>query len=262
MNKVVIDFPPGACGHFIARVLNGEYNFVSGKLGEFHNLHHSYTSITTTEEYFPKIFESTQSNENVICLHNFKNYKLDKVYPTHALVSIYIDSTFDDFLQNFYYKAISSNKEILTQYHRDVNNKFKNSPCPLREEFFNLYSWLSVSSWKDKKENHINLPFSYIYSYQLLEEFLSEHNFILPDNFKEIHKDFLYAQNNILTKSKIFAKIVEAVSDKKIINIPLDLTEVDRGILSAMLYKSTGVDVININSSNWFKNTKEILEYQ
>lgn len=262
MNKVVIDFPPGACGHFLARVLNGEYNFVSGELGQFHSLHHSYTSITTTEEYFPKIFESTQSNENVICLHNFKNYKLDKIYPTHALVSIYIDSMFDVFLQNFYYKSLRSNKEILAQYHQDVNNKFKNSPCPLREEFFNLYNWLPESNWKDKKDNHINLPFSYIYSYQLLEEFLLKHNFILPDNFKEVHEDFLRAQQGILDKSKIFADITEAVLNKKLIDVPGHLTDVDRGILSGMLYKTTGVDVININSPIWFTNTKEILEYQ
>jgi hypothetical protein len=262
MNRVVIDFPPGACGHFLSRVLNLEYNFKSGNLGEFHSLSHNYKSMTTSQENFPGIFDSnTASNENVICLHNFNNFDLSKKYPTHKLISIYIDSKFEIFLQNFYIKAIGSNANTLSQYHESVVNKFTESLCPFREEFYNMYQWLPTSKWSQLKTDYVNFPFSYIYSYEQTMQFLIEHNFVLPDNFKEIHADFLLAQTEILNKGELFNSIKAAVIKKMPMDIPIYLTDIDRGIISGMLYQIIGADITNVNSLNWFTNTQEILNY-
>lgn len=262
MNKAVIDFPPGACGHFLSRVLNLEYNFKSGTLGEFHLMKHNYKSMTASQENFSEVFNSNNtSNENIICLHNFNNFDLSKHYPTHKLISIYIDSKFDIFLQNFYIKSIGSNSDILTKYHESVVSKFTESLCPIREEFYNLYRWLPSSNWTKLKSNYINFPFSYIYSHEQTSQFLTEYNFILPDNFKEIHDDFLLAQTEILNKSKLFNLIESAITNKIPMDIPPDLTDVDRGILSGLLYRITGTELTNVNSPTWFTNTQEILNY-
>ena len=262
MNKVVIDFPPGACGHFLSRVLNSEYNFLSGTDGKFHNLEHAYKSITTSMERFAHEFESNgATTENVVCLHNFNNFDLGIKYPGYKLISIYVDSMVDVFLQNFYIKAIGSEKKTLDQYHASVDAKFGDSPCPLREEFYNLYQWIPNSSWAMTKDRHINLPFSYIYSYEKLNRFLLDSGFTVPDNFKDIHEDFINKQDKILNKSKLFKQVAIAVYHKENIDIPSELTEVDKGILAGILYEHTGIEVTDINSPTWFCTTAEILNY-
>ena len=263
MNKVVIDFPPGGCGHFLARLLNDEYSFEVGERGEYHSLHHEYNSITTTKENFKTEFvKNISSDQNVICLHNFDNFPLEKFYPDHKLINIYIDGMYNVFVKNFYMKAISSHDRVLDNYHRDNKEKFQNSPCPLREEFYCFYSWVQTSDWAKEKTDYINLPFSYIYQVDILKKFLIDYGFTIPNNFLKIHEDFMIAQQSILNITEIYNNIIEAIESHKNLKIPEFFTDVDRGIVSAMIYQKLNIDLLNVHSIEWFSDTKQIWNYK
>jgi hypothetical protein len=261
MNKVVIDFPPGGLGHFLSRVLNNDYNFQAGVLGEFHSQQHSYESVTSSQEGFEKTFELSDKTKNVICLHNFNNTDLKLYFPNHKLINVYLDDSLDIFTNNFYYKAIGSNNAAKLKFLSSIKTKYPDSPNPVREEFCNFHSWLPTSDWAKQKLNYINLPFSYMYNYTSLSDLLDAHKFSIPNNFKKIHDDFLVKQEGIIRKSVQYSEILKSVSDRISYKIPQNFTDVDFGIISSMIYKLTGKDVINLLSINWFSDTLDIIEY-
>lgn len=261
MNKVVIDFPPGGLGHFLARVLNNDYDFQSGLLGEFHSQQHSYESATSSKEDFEKTFESSNKNKNVICLHNFNNTDLRSYFPNHKLINIFLDDMLEVFTNNFYYKAIGSNKTTKKNFLSDIESKYANSFAPIREEFYNFCSWLPNSDWTKQKLNYINLPFSHVYNYDRLKELFDSCELLVPNNFKEIHDDFLLKQSGVLHKFSQYSEILKCISNRTSYKIPQEFNDVDFGIISSMIYKSTGKDVINLQSKNWFTDTLDIIEY-
>jgi hypothetical protein len=261
MNKVVIDFPPGGLGHFIARVLNNDYNFQSGKLGEFHSQEHNYESITGSFENFEKNFQKSDKNKNVVCLHNFNNTNLGYYFPDHKLINVFLDDKLDIYTNNFYYKAIGSDYTTKKNFIDKVKEKYPNSPNAIREEFFNFYSWLSESSLVNEKPDYINLPFSWIYRFDKLNKFFKNNDLIIPANLEEIHRDFLVKQSNIVEKSKNYSLILENISNRKNYQIPKEFNDVDFGIVSSMVYKLTGKDIINLYSVGWFTDTAEIIDY-
>lgn len=261
MNKVVIDFPPGGLGHFLARVLNNDYDFQAGSLGEFHSQKHNYESVTSSKENFEKTFEHSDKTKNIICLHNFNNIDLRSYFPNHKLVNVYLDNRLDVFTNNFYYKAIGSDHTTKIKFLSSIKIKYLNSPNPIREEFCNFHSWIPSSDWAKQKLNYINIPFSCFYNYSKLNELFNACGFLIPNNFKEIHNDFLVKQSVILNKSAEYSKILESISNRTSYKIPQYFTDVDFGIVSSMIYKLTGKDVINLTSYNWFTDSLEIIEY-
>jgi hypothetical protein len=264
MNKLVIDFPPGACGHFLARALNNEYDFKVGLSGEIHSLNHNYSSITTSESQFNNMFFSrlpTAMNANVICLHNFSNLDLHSYFPDHKLINVFLDDKFEIFAKNFYHKAIGTHKNTKNDYHKSIASKFVDSVCPLREEYYYFYNWLRNSNWTKQKENYYNLPFSYIYDKDKLQNFFADTGIEIPQNWDSIHNNFLLAQKKILDEVNEYHTIVTHIIQKTYYEIPKNLTDIDFGIISGILKNITNKEVTYIGSKNWFSNTHQLLDY-
>ena len=247
--KYVITAPPGGLGHFLSRILANDYDFTVESNGSYHSLRMAYFSQTTQIETFDKVIHDTDNP--VICLHNFDNRDLTETFNNRTIVNIMIDSHYEIFLNNYFRKAIQSNSQTVDKFLEESQIRFPTSKNFLREEFFFMYQSIIKKeiAWLPQCVIGHKVPFGSFYK---LELFVQEMYKItkLP-NLDEIWAHFINAQQPILDRVNLYQSICDQVVNEQQPEIPTYFDNVDFGIMCGMIITQHGIDKLNLENDNW-----------
>lgn len=247
--KYVITAPPGGLGHFLSRILAGEYNFTVEANGSYHSLTTAYSSQTTQIETFDKILHD---NDNpVICLHNFDNRDLTKTFPDRTIINIVIHSHYEIFLNNYFRKAIHSNANTAKKFIKQSQERFPTSCNHLREEFFFMYQCMIKKqiAWLPHCMIGHNILFGHFYNLDLFVQDISK--IITIPNIEQIWNHFISAQQPILNRVELYQSICDQVVQQQQPKIPEYFDNVDFGIMCGMIATKHGIDKLNLENNNW-----------
>jgi hypothetical protein len=247
--KYVVTAPPGGLGHFLSRILANEYDFSVESNGSYHSLKIAYSSQTTQIEAFDKVIHDTSNP--VVCLHNFDNRDLTKIFNDRTVINIVIDGHYEIFLNNYFRKAINSNSQSVNGFLGESQTRFPTSTNYLREEFFFMYQSMIKKeiAWLPQRMIGYEIPFSSFYKSEL---FIQEMNKIANfSNLEEIWTHFINAQQPIIDRVNLYQSICDQVVHKQQSEIPTYFDNVDFGIMCGMIVTQHGIDLLNLQNDNW-----------
>jgi hypothetical protein len=247
--KYVVTAPPGGLGHFLSRILANEYDFTVESNGSYHSLKLAYSSQTTQIEMFDKIIHDTDNP--VVCLHNFDNRDLTNTFGDRTVINIVIDSHYEIFLNNYFRKAIHSDSNTVSRFLEESQQRFPTSKNYLREEFFFMYQSMIKNeiAWLPQRMIGHAIPFSSFYK---LESFVTEMSALGKfSDLEQIWKHFINAQQPILDRVTLYQSICDCVLHKQPMVMPQHFDNVDFGIMCGMIVTQHGVDKLNLDNSSW-----------
>ena len=249
--KYIVTAPPGGLGHFLARLLANEYDYTVSTAGSYHGLKKNYSSQTTTIEDYDSTICDT--DDAVICTHNFDNRDLSKTFLDRTIVNIVVDGHWAIYLNNYYRKAVQDNPTFEQEFLQSCKIKFPTSNNSLREEFFFLYqaACRGKVSWLEPAVTGTNLPFSSFYD---VKEFTKSMTAIPGFNLDTpglVWQHFIKAQQSIIDRVSQYQTICNAVIDNKPVVLPDYFDNVDIGIMCGMIYVQHGKDLLNLDNDRW-----------
>ena len=249
--KYVVTAPPGGLGHFLARIVSGEYNFTVTSAGSYHSLKKEYSSQTTQIDEFDNIIHDT--DQKVICLHNFDNRNLSTSFADRIIVNIIIDDNYEVYLNNFFRKAVQSSDSYCAKYLQESQKRFPTSDNYLREEFFFMYQSIVNHEilWLPQQPVGINLLFSSFYKKKLFIDGLLKVPGLSLDHYEEIWNHFITAQQPIINRVELYQPICDQLIQGKTPIIPEYFDNIDFGIMCGMIFVQTGLDKLNLNNNHW-----------
>lgn len=247
--KYVVTAPPGGLGHFLSRILANEYDFSVESNGSYHSLKITYSSQTTQIEMFDKVIHDTSNP--VVCLHNFDNRDLTKLFNDRTVINIVVDSHYEIFLNNYFRKAIHTNSQTVDKFLKESQNRFPTSKNYLREEFFFMYQSMIKReiAWLPLHMIGHNVPFGSFYKSELFAQEMSRIATFL--NLEEIWTHFINAQQPILDRVNLYQSICDQVVNDQQPKIPTYFDNVDFGIMCGMIVTQHGIDLLNLENNNW-----------
>jgi hypothetical protein len=247
--KYVVTAPPGGLGHFLSRILANEYDFSVESNGSYHSLKIAYSSQTTQIEMFDKVIHDTDNP--VVCLHNFDNRDLTTTFNDRTVINIVIDGCYEIFLNNYFRKAIHSNPQTVSRFLEESQQRFPTSKNYLREEFFFMYQSITKKEivWLPQHMTGHDIPFSSFYK---SESFVTEISKIVKlSNLDKIWAHFINAQQSILDRVNLYQSICDQVVKNQQPKIPTYFDNVDFGIMCGMIVVRHGIDKLNLEDNNW-----------
>lgn len=251
--KYVITAPPGGLAHFLSRVIANEYNFEVSSNGSYHGLSKKYSSKTSELENFENML--TDTDEDVVCLHNFDNRDLSTVFVGRTVVNIIVDSCFEIYFNNYYRKAIQSSRSVENKFLLDSQLRFPTSNNYLREEFFFVYNAATQGQidWLPTDMHGINVSFSDFYSLPKFTAVLSKIPGVdTPQHqIQRIWDHFIASQQPILDRVNRYQHICDQLMAQQPVTIPPEFDNIDFGIMCGMIYSQYGVDKLNLQSDVW-----------
>jgi hypothetical protein len=248
--KYLITAPPGALGHFLSRVLNNDYDFDVGQMGQYHGLKKNYSAQTTFLEDYQGYQEVDQK---IICLHNFDNRDFRSIAKDRVVVNVVVNGCWEIYFNNFWRKAMMSNTTKTKQAVEDINKKFPNSNNSLREEFY----WLYLNAVQGKVEwlpitmHGIQVFFCDFYGLESFKTLLKQIPESVCDNIDDIWNHFIKSQSVILSRTQLYQKICEDIIQGNPPQIPDYFDNIDFGIMSGMIQHQQGIDVLNLENNSW-----------
>jgi hypothetical protein len=250
MNSYIITAPPGGLGHFLSRVLSSEYDFNVSGTGSYHDLPKNYKSLTSTIDVWDK--KLIDSTETVICIHNFDGRDLTTIFSNRLQIDIVIDGLREIYLNNFYRKAIASNKTIENQFLEDCQKKFSHTNN-VREEFFFLYQHLCQGAipWLSTKSTKKEFKFSYFYNWEKFYQSVQSIVDIEQESLKPIWEHFIKSQQYIIDRTNQYVKICDNINNNITPIIPENFDNIDFGIMSGMYYLKYQKDILNLSNDQW-----------
>jgi len=248
--KYIITAPPGGLGHFLSRIISGEYDFSVHSSGSYHGLNKNYSSQTGKIDAY---IGAQDSDHPVICLHNFDNRDLTKTFQDRQVINILVNSHWEIYLNNYYRKAIQSSK---TEEKKVIDRAIATFPASnnsLREEFFYIYQhaiqrtieWLPVNS------TGLNVNFSDFYQQDTFINLIDSIPGIDIKNPKLIWKHFIEAQQSIIDRVEQYQRICDAAINKTKPAIPEYFDNVDFGIICGMIQHQYNLDLLNLSNDRW-----------
>lgn len=249
--KYVVAAPPGALGHFLSKVLVGNYDFTAAIDGSYHGLHKLYLSQTTQIEKFNQVVQDIDNAS--ICLHNFDNRDLSLIYKDKKIVNIVVDSQYEIFLNNWFRKSIQSSDNYLLTFLNKCSVKFPTSQNYVREEFFFMYQSMIKKeiSWLPQQTSGNTVLFSSCYNKKLFVAELQKISELSTVYLEQVWKHFVQAQQPILDRVLLYQTICDQVLQQDCADIPEYFDNVDFGIMCGMIYVQTGIDKLNLKNNNW-----------
>lgn len=247
--KYVVTAPPGGLGHFLSRIIADEYDFSVESNGSYHSLKITYSSQTTQIEAFDKVIHDT--NNPVVCLHNFDNRDLTETFSDRTVINIVIDSHYEIFLNNYFRKAIYSNSQTVDKFLEESEMRFPTSKNFLREEFFFMYQSMIKKeiAWLPQRMIGHEIPFSSFYKSELFAQEMSQ--IATFTNLEEIWTHFINAQQPIIDRVNLYQSICDQVVHKQQPEIPRYFDNVDFGIMCGMIITQHGIDLLNLENNSW-----------
>jgi hypothetical protein len=250
--KYIVTAPPGALGHFLARIISNEYDFSVNPTGSYHGLTKNYSSQTKDMD----TYAGAQDNDlTVICLHNFDNQDLTKKFQDRLVVNIVVNGYWEIYLNNFYRKAIQPDKTGEKKFVDRAKEKFPTSNNSLREEFFYIYQHAIQGNVAHLPTNMIglNVNFSDFYQLDTFIKLITSISGIDVKNPELIWKHFIEAQKSIIDRVNHYQKICDAVihNPTPAPTIPEYFDNVDFGIMCGMIQHQYGVDLLNLDNDLW-----------
>jgi len=248
--KYIITAPPGALGHFLARIISNEYDFSVHPSGSYHGLTKTYSSQTTDMDMY------TGGQDNacpVICIHNFDNQDLTKKFQDRQVVNILVNGHWEIYLNNFYRKAIQSSKIEEKKVIACAEKKFPTSNNSLREEFFYIYQHAihGTIKWLPTDMTGLNVNFSDFYQQDTFINLIDSIPGVDVKNPKSVWKHFIEAQQSIINRVEQYQRICDVAIDKKTPDIPNYFDNVDFGIICGMIQHQYGADLLNLDNDRW-----------
>ena len=249
--KYVITAPPGGLGHFLSRVVAGEYDFTVSPTGSYHSLKKEYSMQTTHIDEFNDAIHDT--DHDVICLHNFDNRNLSNTFKDRTVVNIVIDGKYEIYLNNYFRKAVQSSDTYLDKFIKKSQEKFSTSNNYLREEFFFMYQAVvnHKIAWLPQQPQGINIPFSSFYNLSAFKNALATIQEFTPIQVEETWNHFVTAQQAITDRVSRYQPICDDIILGKTPEVPEYFDNVDFGIMCGMFFVQTGQDKLNLNTDNW-----------
>jgi hypothetical protein len=249
--KYVITAPPGGLGHFLSRIVAGEYNFTVSPTGSYHSLKKEYSSQTTHIDKFNDTIHDT--DHAVICLHNFDNRNLSTTFKDRTVVNIIIDGNYEIYLNNYFRKAIQSPGPNQVAFIKQSQERFPTSNNYLREEFFFMYRAVlnHEIDWLPQQANGINIPFSSFYNLSTFKNALATIPELTPIPVEETWNHFITAQQAIIDRVNLYQPICNEIIQGKTPALPASFDNVDFGIICGMIFDQSGIDMLNLNNDNW-----------
>ena len=249
--KYVIAAPPGGLGHFLSRIVSDEYNFIVDQTGSYHSLRKKYASQTTGIDEFDNVIRDT--DQKVICLHNFDNRDLTETFKDRTVVNIIIDGNYEIYLNNFFRKAVQSPGTYYNKFIKQSQKKFPTSDNYFREEFFFMYQSVSSHkiSWLPQQSTGINIMFSDFYTKHTFTDSLLQIPGLPQNDYEEIWNHFIVAQQSIIDRVNLYQPICDQVIQGKRPTFPEYFDNVDFGIMCGMIFIQTGNDKLNLHNNSW-----------
>jgi hypothetical protein len=248
--KYIITAPPGALGHFLARILADEYDFSVHTTGSYHGLTKNYSSQTNNIDLYTG---ADDTDSPVICLHNFDNRDLTKKFQDRLVVNILVNGHWEIYLNNFYRKAIQSDKTTEQKFITSAKEKFPTSNNSLREEFFYIYQHaiLRTIEHLPSDMSGLNVNFPDFYQLDSFIKLMATMPGIDGKNSESIWKHFITAQRPIIDRVAQYQKICDAVVNKTTTTIPEYFDNIDFGIMCGMIQHQYGIDLLNLDNDLW-----------
>jgi hypothetical protein len=248
--KYLVTAPPGGLGHFLSRVLGNDYDFTVGHVGQYHDLEKTYSSQTTNIKEYTGL---TQVDQRVVCLHNFDNRDFRKIVPDRVVINVVVNDCWEIYLNNYFRKAIQSNRSIEQKFIEEVNNKFTHGNNSLREEFYWLYLHAIKGNieWLPTQMQGININFSDFYKLDSFKSVLSKIPEVTVTNLDKIWNHFAQSQTTIISRANQYKTICSAVKQGKEVQIPKYFDNVDFGIMCGIIQYQQGIDMLNLDKDSW-----------
>ena len=248
--KYIITAPPGGLVHFLARIISGEYDFSVHASGSYHGLTKNYSSQTGNID----MYTGAQNNANpVICLHNFNNQDLTKIFQDRQVINILINSHWEIYLNNYYRKAIQTNKAEEKNTIDRAAKTFPTSNNSLREEFFYIYQHAiqQTIEWLPVTAAGLNVNFSDFYQQDTFINLIDSIPGISIRTPELIWKHFIKAQKSIIDRVGQYQRICDAAINNTTPSIPEYFDNVDFGIMCGMIQHQYNVDLLNLSNDRW-----------
>lgn len=260
---IIIDYPPGGLGNFVAQVITDSIDYNSPNLS-FHSTTNrdviNLELLVEEELFLQKVATWLPTTE--ICLahsHGHLDKLIEKV--TAIYYQVVVSEKIEIYILNQQLKAVASmanGKEYMQEY---IEKHFDSAePWQYRENFYLQYLWLKTPSYINTPNKQANIVyFDNFYKDQLA--FYEEIKKINKDiDVHKVYNKFIQSQRFLLDKISLYDSIILAVRQGINKTIPKDLSMIDQGIISGMLsdqYKNIEFQLPNNN--NWFSDTNEII---
>ena len=264
---IVIDYPPGGLGNFVAQVITNSINYDDSNLS-FHRTTTTAKDIidseltVDSEESFLQNITTWASTAEVCLIHSYGQLdKLIEKVNSSIYYQIVVSKKIEIYILNQYLKALADNPNG-EKYMQDYVEKYFGSaePWQYREHVYLQYHWLKTPSYVNTPNKQANIIY-FDNFYKDQNSFCKEIKKINRDiDVNKVYNKFIQTQRFLLDKINLYDSIILAVAQGSNKTIPENLSMIDQGIISGMLsdqYKNIEFQLPNNN--NWFNNTDEII---
>lgn len=261
---IVIDYAPGALGHFVSQILSNTVNY-SSKHASFHRSASAVDKqlIVDNEQLFIDKIQDWIPTDSIALTHSYGNLNLIKEKLNCKLIQVVVGEEIIYYTLNQHLKAMPDNAQGDAQLKQHLIDHYSDtSDWVVRENYYNQYLWLkNEKSYVNQSHSAADLIISFDNFYRSKELFFSELGKINDQVDKlKIYELFQTTQKNILDKVKLYYSVQQAVTNKEEIELPNDLTLLDQGIISGLLSDLyPHIEWQLPNRDRWFNNTSEML---
>jgi hypothetical protein len=267
LNKtIVIDYPPGALGHFISQILTNNINYSNQHIS-FHKSPITIDKqlIVVNEQQFLNKIESWVPTNKVVLSHSFGSIGKLKEKIDCTIIQVVVNEETIYYMLNQHLKANADNRKANIYRTRHMIKHYNNAACwSIRENYCYQYKWLkNENSYIKQPHAEADVIINFDNFYKNQELFFSEINRINDqiDNKLKLYNFFQTTQKSILDKVKWYHSIILAVKNRNKIQLPTNLTLLDQGIISGMLSDVyPQIEWQLPNKDIWFTSTDEMLK--
>lgn len=262
-NCIIVDYPPGGLGHFIAQV---KLNLIDNhtyplSFHSMYNLRYDYDIelIVDSKKKFLERLSQWEPKKTLSVCHSWGNAKLLKQTFNCQVWQVLVDQSLIYLHLNRLMKAAGWNDTIDKDLFDRFKSGFKSGTDAgiKRLWYFNSLKYLQLSPWRDAD---LVIKFDDFYKDQ--NSFAETISKINPNaDIEAIYNAFLKSQTPIIDRVNRYTNVVEAIKQGDKIAIDDDFCLLDHSLLIWML--STiypNKDFTNMNSESWFSNTDQILD--
>lgn len=257
--NVLIDYPPGGLGNFIAQIFTNSID-----LNLFYLAYHSTQDrnyddslISSTKEEFLSKLKTWEPTSTVTIIHSFGT--LDSFNFSGKVYQVVVEDDMISYILAQQIKTGAINGDSLKNYIEQNYGTFSNST--VRENYAYQYQYLrSNKTFINSASSRADVIISFDNFYKDEKSFIAEVKKINPSiETERLYEHFITTQMPIVERKNLYLKILDCIKKNVIFDMP-NLSIIDQGILSGLLNELYPIVEWQLpNQEDWFTNTKEIL---
>lgn len=242
---IIIDYPPGGLGNFLAQCAQGSINENSIDNLSFHNswmsITYDYHLVDKEQEFFAKLPLHKPTSDLVIC-HSWGRLSfVREKYPDSYIVQVIVKDRVDIYLNNLYRKTYKDEEEFLmatSEYltrHWDKTSFSSARRIDIASRYIRS-TMTSLERWHHSPDPLADAYINFDNLYQDIESMSTELKKIGSKTGAEAAWNILQkTQKTILDKVKLYPLILNNLSE---MDKNPDLDDIDKGIIIGMWARS------------------------